>query len=206
MREMLPEPVQRIDGSWRRAHVFRCSSCGKTHEVSISSSKGALPPQFLTKKMSKVGWVLGKRAGDDVCGDCAAKARSVPDMPVNPAAIMHEIKAEAPRVPSFDERRLIFAKLNDVYLDEKKGYSGAWSDKKVAEDLGVPWKWVEDIRSQNFGPVGDNETAREIVSEAKSLLDDIAHQRAEWARQEKALSDREAALRKKLGEVFKSMV
>ena len=118
---------------------------------------------------------------------------------------MTEIKAEEPRHPSFDERRLIFAKLNDVYLDEKTGYSGSWSDKKVAEDLGVPWKWVEDIRSQNFGPVGDSETAREIVSEAKTLLDDIARQRSEWAKQEKALSDREAALRKKLGDMFKSM-
>lgn len=118
---------------------------------------------------------------------------------------MTEIKAEEPRHPSFDERRLIFAKLNDVYLDEKTGYSGSWSDKKVAEDLGVPWKWVEDIRSQNFGPVGDSETAREIVSEAKTLLDDIARQRSEWAKQEKSLSDREAALRKKLGDMFKSM-
>jgi hypothetical protein len=50
------------------------------------------------------------------------------------------------------EKRIIFAKLNDVYEDEKVGYSGDWSDAKVAKDLGVPVAWVKEVRDESFGP------------------------------------------------------
>ncbi|WP_394031242.1 MarR family transcriptional regulator [Xanthobacter autotrophicus] len=205
MREMLLEPLQSKSGAWRRAHVFRCYSCGKRHEIASGKNGTEMPVQFLTKKMSQIGWHLGKRPEEDICGDCAAKPRSAPDMTKSIAKSFPVVKVEDPRMPSFDERRLIFAKLNDVYLDEKTGYSGVWSDKKVAEDLGVPWKWVQDIRAENFGPAGDNEAAREVVAEAKLLLNDIEFQRKERERQDKQFVEREEALRKKLGEVFKAL-
>lgn len=50
------------------------------------------------------------------------------------------------------ERRLIFARLNEIYIDETKGYSADWTDAKVAADLGVPVSWVADVREADFGP------------------------------------------------------
>lgn len=50
------------------------------------------------------------------------------------------------------ERRLVFARLNDLYQDEKTGYSGEWTDAKVAADLGVPVSWVTEVRDADFGP------------------------------------------------------
>lgn len=48
--------------------------------------------------------------------------------------------------------RIIFAKLNEVYLDEKTGYAGEWNDAKVATDLGIDVGHVAEVRASFFGP------------------------------------------------------
>lgn len=75
-----------------------------------------------------------------------------------------------PREMSRDDRRVIFAKLDEVYLDEKRGYEQGWSDHRVATDLGVPRKWVETIRAENFGNIGTNEDMAAFMAEAEALL------------------------------------
>ena len=67
------------------------------------------------------------------------------------------------------ERRLIFAKLNDVYIDETKGYSGSWSDDTVAADLGVPVVWVAEVREQDFGPNINALVVNERLQEIRQL-------------------------------------
>lgn len=88
--------------------------------------------------------------------------------------------AELPEQMSRDSRRTIFAKLQDVYIDEAKGYATPWTDQAVAKDLGCPLAWVIAIREENFGPVSDNSEIRAMLSrvevgarEAKALLDDV---------------------------------
>jgi hypothetical protein len=76
---------------------------------------------------------------------------------------------EPPRNMTRDDRRIIISKLDAVYLDAKRGYDAGWSDQKVATDLGVPRKWVEDIRAENFGDVGTNEEMNEFYEQAKAL-------------------------------------
>ena len=82
--------------------------------------------------------------------------------------------ADAPREMTRDDRRIIFAKLNDVYIDEKQGYSGTWTDKSVAAYLGVPWAWVAKIRDENFGAERSNEEARELLKQARTFAADAA--------------------------------
>lgn len=62
------------------------------------------------------------------------------------------ISAEAPRVMGKEDRRIIFGKLDEVYVDEKTGYDKGWSDERVAKDLGVPRAWVSDVRDEFYGP------------------------------------------------------
>ena len=50
------------------------------------------------------------------------------------------------------DRRVIIAKLNDLYVDEATGYRDDWNDAMVAKDLGAPIEWVREIRDENFGP------------------------------------------------------
>ena len=73
------------------------------------------------------------------------------------------VKPEPPRVMQRDDRRIIFEKLNAVYLDEKRGYDNDWSDHKVAIDLGVPRSWVEQVRDEMFGPINTNGDIEEFM-------------------------------------------
>lgn len=78
----------------------------------------------------------------------------------------------APREMTRDDRRIIISKLDAVYLDSKRGYDSGWSDQKVSSDLGVPRKWVETIRAENFGDMGGNEEMAEFYEQAKKLITD----------------------------------
>lgn len=88
--------------------------------------------------------------------------------PSNPAP-----KADTPRAMTYDERRLIFAKLNEVYIDDKRGYDVAWSDERVAKDLGIPRSYVKEIREQNFGPVQENTEVQEFIKDVAALQEKI---------------------------------
>lgn len=91
------------------------------------------------------------------------------------------IKAEAPKQMGRDERRLIFEKLNEVYVDERTGYSAKWSDETVAKDMGVPRAWVSEVRDQNFGPDRNEELKAAVLVECQNatvkiekILDEVA--------------------------------
>ena len=70
---------------------------------------------------------------------------------------------------SRDDRRLIFAKLEEVYVSETVGYAPGWTDEKVSTDLGTPRAWVETIRDESFRPLKDNAETRKLLSEVESL-------------------------------------
>ena len=73
----------------------------------------------------------------------------------------------------FEDRRIIFEKLNEVYLNEREGYSEDWTDKKVAEHLGVPQAWVTQIRADNFGPHGSNKVIDNTNADGTALVKEI---------------------------------
>jgi hypothetical protein len=76
-----------------------------------------------------------------------------------------------------EDRRIIFDKLNGVYLDERRGYDTGWSDHKVSTDLGVPRAWVEQVREEMFGPVNSNpdiEAFVKAVRELQEIKDQLA--------------------------------
>lgn len=81
--------------------------------------------------------------------------------------VVAQIVAEPPRDLNKEDRRLIFAKIDEVYLD--KSYSKDWTDKKVAIDLGVPVAWVARIREENFGPEGIGDEQIKMMAEAREV-------------------------------------
>lgn len=95
-----------------------------------------------------------------------------------PAPAANE-NAAPERVMTRDESRLIYDRLNDVYVSESAGYKEGWSDKRVAQDMGVPAAWVAKVRDQWFGPNRDLgqvaliEAANKIVAAATALIDEI---------------------------------
>ena len=109
--------------------------------------------------------MVNKSATSPALAGIAAFAERVGAAPVPVAAPV----AEAPRQPGFEERRIILAKLNEVYLNERDGYAEGWSDRKVGTDLGVPWAWVAELREANFGPARDSEDWRALKADCEAL-------------------------------------
>jgi hypothetical protein len=159
--------------------------CGVLKSVATNDVKGApndqeaLVEKLVARKLEDAGWKVLKRKDGHSCPGCVAKAdtsahvivKDFKDMKPTtvPVRASDEPVAELTR----ENRRIILAKLEDVYVDEKTGYSPGWTDAKVASDLGVPRVWVKTLRADNFGPEG-NEDIRKALDDAKELLGDCA--------------------------------
>lgn len=144
------------------AYIIRCMECKREEIIRAGKPSGSLNLSFLNKKFSRMGWDLGRNAEHDTCPECIALKRKKLSSN-NGVKIMSNItpiapiKAEEPLQMTKEDRRIIFAKIDENYIDETSGYSAEWSDEKIAKDLNVPRAWVSQIREENFGPeVGEN--------------------------------------------------
>lgn len=157
------------------AHII-CFVCGAHDDLNVMSYGGNILPEVaIRNKFQERGWEITNRG--DRCPACAkpdrtSKPQRKPEMenkvvPITPAN-------QQARTPGFDDNRIIYEKLTDVYVNDKVGYSNGWSDQKVATDLGVPRKWVEDIRAQFFGKLASNSEVQEFVAEFESVKREAA--------------------------------
>jgi len=131
--------------------------------------------RIATRKFEQSGWLIGNRIKDHRCPECYAAERPKPQLHV----VADEGKA---RELTKEDRRIIFAKLNDVYVDEQTGYSASWSDTAVAKDLGVMPEWVKQIREENFGPLGVNPEIAALISEARLINGQVKEKGADASR------------------------
>lgn len=155
--------VRRGDGMIAVRRI-ECSRPGCTNPAEIvRSSRAAEPPEMIRATFQRRGWTVGRSPTKDVCPDCKSAGRATrpqhtKEEPMKPSERADALQAATtaappPRPPTFDERRIIFSKLEDTYLDDKRGYAPGWDDEKVARDLNCPRAWVEEIRATNFGPL-----------------------------------------------------
>lgn len=180
-REREFEPIKKYaDGRTVVGSGITCSKCGKIGEF-FHNKGGKMPAVFLSKEFTKMEWIVGGAPRADLCPDCSKALRTHrKDEYVMPtvksfkdlvdtrmSAEHHEQHHEVLHLPAIPPepapasvtqgpdklvRRMIFAKLNDIYIDENSGYAGDWDDAKTAEDLGVSVEWVKLVRDADFGP------------------------------------------------------
>lgn len=197
--------VKRADSGPSQAAVeIVCSVCGKTDHAINPSNRKALPQVWVENYFAQKGWDVGRKSTDDRCPACAAAIRAErrtnaetkqeKTMAANKAPV-----AEPPRQMGFQEKPIILAKLVEVYVDPDVGYDRGWSDKRVAEDLGVPRAWVAELREQNFGPARDNEEIREILALVAAAIrtgDELTIEAVDIGKRISALSEQVKALSK----------
>lgn len=165
------------DAGRRRVHRFACAECPAVFDMSANTFGGARAHEDITRTMGRRGWKLGADDRHDLCPDCAAARRKArrdagaggekskePEMQNTSTAPA----AAAPPVMGIDDALVIAEKLGEVYAGRDKGYSDGWTDKRVAEELGVPRDWVRQIREKRFGPSGASEEIRAAVDEARA--------------------------------------
>lgn len=184
-------------GQRKRGFSAECGHCGVRGSVAMT---GRLPQEkenkIVVSKFEARGWKMGNQKAQHRCPGCysAIKATSARKSQERKTAESPEqakdylklkewsgkvVKMQTPPIVeiakemSREDRRIVFEKLNEVYADEKIGYSADWTDSKVANDLGVPRSWVASVRDEMFGPEGSNANIRSTVREAKELLMEI---------------------------------
>jgi hypothetical protein len=194
------DPVSVIHGDRRvRAFKIACSKCNFSTNAPMGTmiaDSGERESRLVRRKFEERGWHIGKNKTHHLCPACERKAiedrrsggaKPVTLKPVNGEAnnmVGGHLAAVMPpaAVPEMtkEHRRIIFAKLNEVYVSETAGYANDWTDKKVAEELGCPRAWVETIRKENFGEKAGNDTigphleeARRVVADGRKMLSEI---------------------------------
>ena len=128
------ETTERYGSQWRTVARVTCRKCGVSSSLGLSSPGGLLPPNIITKKFEQKGWEIGANAQWDLCQSCANKEKKMPVLnvvtPIKPVSTPSETP---PREMSRDDRRVIFAKLDEVYLDEKRGYDSGWFKCRIEQ-------------------------------------------------------------------------
>jgi len=206
--------------------------CGQPGEIFDRYTSGMVP-KVIQQNFERKGWEIGKNEKHDFCPKCVAQraadrrakkikpismnghkavvpqeAAQMPLMPQTVHAIPPSVSEAAVPEISRADKRVIFAKLEEVYGDEKSGYKTPWTDAAVAKDLGVPQAWVALVREDSFGPVNDNGEIRDMFermkaygAEARALLDEAKLIRADGA----ALVERVNKLAKDATEIGKKL-
>lgn len=178
-----------VCGQQQRGARATCGRCGTSNTVAVSSFKmrngGAEDAQerHVMRKFENLGWKIGRNAKQNRCPGCfsaikIAATRKSRENHMDSSSISSKVvpisgpAIEPHRPQTRDDRRIIFEKIDEIYVDEKVGYSAGWSDERIAKDLGVPRAWVAKIRDENFGPDID-EAATTAITAARAVLDEI---------------------------------
>lgn len=160
--------------------------CGTIERIPVNTISGKARGseerewKILTRKFEALGWFVGVRPREDRCPACMRRLEKPKEAPMA-AAIGFDEKYKAPEKPpemTREHRRIIFAKISEVYDSDK--YANGWTDKRISEDLGCPRAWVAQVRDEMFGAEGANEDimtaireAEEAIAKGRKLVDEV---------------------------------
>lgn len=233
--DYFPVRYHAVEGSPRRNRMrfLKCSDpiCAREEEIT-DNGRTELPTEVVRKKFRQRGWEVGKDRTRDVCPVCIenvrvarrqskeAKLKVVYPGPsdelskVSQEAVgkVQAFKASAapepPETMSRDERRIVFAKIEEHWAGENEGYTAPWTDQKIASDLGVPVGWVAEVRSDFFGEVRDNSEIRELLGRATQAAIEASQKVAAGAqllKEAQSLTNKANTLNGELADLRKSV-
>ena len=164
--------VRDITGPRTIARLW-CAQCGDTLDITLSSAHHADGVERMARAK---GWDCDKnRPRRTICPDCKAR----PSPPIKPAApnpikptIRKEMLMTTPalRPATPDERMRIRHKLDGVFDDAKGMYLDSFSDQRVAEELKLPRKMIEQIREAAYGPIRTDPEIEQLRTDIASLV------------------------------------
>jgi hypothetical protein len=180
-----------------------CHQCGRNEVIPLRGGVHTVQQSLADKMFQRHGWLIGRRRKFDTCPDCVQRERdernarriaaevrpTIADVwPTKKETNVVELKAipmiaapqpviDEPRTMTRLDKRIIFSRLEEVYVDEHTGYSSGWSDQRVATELGIPLDWVRTLRDENFGPEGHSPEAKALFEEARKLLEQARGER-----------------------------
>lgn len=164
-----------------------CAACGGTLDLTLTANRHA---DNVERRAKAKGWDCDKnRASRTICPACKAAppARIKPTMPVASKAYRSATAAKsavptvnmeppmtaitpAVRPATPDERMRIRHKLDGVFDDAKGMYLDGYSDQRVAEELKLPRKMIEQIREAAYGPIRTDPEIEQLRTDIVALI------------------------------------
>lgn len=146
----------------RSAQVVQCAFCDDGQLVIFTTAK-PLPPSAVRRFGRERGWDIDRR-GKHKCPNCKEneKVHNNLEKTASPSQ-------QPPRDMDAHARRRVFRAVDEAYDDVNNRYCPSYSDERIAKDLGVPRKWVETIRNENFGPAGVDPELAAITDEIERI-------------------------------------
>ena len=114
----------------RNYQIVECSRCPANERIAIST-RSALPPEVIVKRMQDKGWGMGHRRKNDLCPDCMARSKK-------PTLLRIADYVKTPWEPTVENKKKLLCELERRYDVSNGRYQPGWSDEKVAEELGAP--------------------------------------------------------------------
>lgn len=201
MRRQFPLGKRQVGGQLVTVALIECGcGCGATGEFRQSGHQRR-PPEAIEQYFRNHGWTVGKKPRADRSPACTSKGSEKPVTQAAKQETKPELTLVEPREMSRDDRRIIFAKIDEIYIDEKQGYVAPWTDAAVAQDLGVPRAWVKQVRDEMFGPEGSNAMFDEYQTQLRAVLRELGELKSEHVAAVKSFTDRHASLTGRLDEL-----
>lgn len=150
-------------GSHQSRARLTCSQCF-AHETLPADGK---PTEVMGKFFTQKGWkvdVANRRRC--FCPACVKQKKERPVTPdtMPPLKIVQRI--EIPDVAPTPDQKVRIRHLLDSHFDDKAGrYLDEWTDQKIANDVGVAWKAVEQIRRLGWGELKEDPALLAIRAE-----------------------------------------
>ena len=151
-----------------------CDDCGRSETVPCGYIRGSSPAKTapdtgaVTRKLCASGWSYVK--GKLRCPKCEA-TRKAENMQVAQSKVT---PITAPKEPSKKQRLEIIGLLMESYDLDAERYKDGDTDDVLADVLGVPPGWVEQIRSAEFGPDGGNDDIESLRAEVAEWRETVA--------------------------------
>ena len=164
--------VRELTG-WHTVARLWCAECGETLDLRLTTSRHADVVERLARAK---GWDCDKnRASRTICPDCKARPRPQPRVTA-PKPTKPTLRKEPPmttpalRPATPDERMRIRHKLDEVFDDSKGMYLDGSSDQRVAEELKLPRKMIEQIREMAYGPIRTDPEIEQLRTDIAALI------------------------------------
>lgn len=147
-----------------------CPACVRDHRKARLKPNAVVqipPPPATVKALADLNKLFTKPAPEQ---ETTMNIQSAPPAP------------QPPRQMSKSDQRLVFAAINDRYINENEGYEEGWDDARVAKDLGCPRAWVTEVREQHFGPAEGSPELRIVKQKMAEIEKLVEEQRGIWAK------------------------
>lgn len=178
--------VRRGDaGGLVTAARYQCVECGELRDLRIRPGK-PLNAEGYANRMQEDGWQVDPwKKNRCWCPRCAGPRKPKPAPEATPTSETRKVIPMTQAVPIREitaaQKQRVRSLLDKHFDDAIGAYLDGMTDLKVAEEVGIPRTFVEQIRDAAYGPIRISPEISDARAAIEALRKDIATQAAKVA-------------------------